>query len=255
MSHAPLPAFQQYQRAFTAFIRDPAHHKAPKGANRSGMAVYKEIVYNNLESSVAACFPVCKQVLGKRAWAKLVRGFMREHASSTPIFREIPAEFLSYVQVQTDFQTNLPPYLYPLAHYEWVELAIATLDVAFPAEREASGDWLSSSLILNPALSVLSYQYPVQQISPKRKPTEALEAPVHLLVFRNRQHQVQFMEVNAVTARLVNLLAAGEDITLKQALQQLAHELQHPDIDAIYQFGVRFIQDLYQQQVVLGAKI
>ena len=73
-----LPSFQRYQLAFTARLRDP--HKQPPiaGVPRERMAVYEEIVFNNLLESVSACFPVAQKVLGKRKWLKLVQAFLRE---------------------------------------------------------------------------------------------------------------------------------------------------------------------------------
>jgi hypothetical protein len=49
---------------------------------------------------------------------------------------------------------------------------------------------------------VLAYDYPVQMISPKFKPKSKLETPVYLIVFRNQQDQVKFLEVNSTTAYL-----------------------------------------------------
>lgn len=88
------------------------------------MAVNKEIVFNNLFESISACFPVAQKVLGKRAWLNLTRGFLREHCANTPIFREIPEEFLGYLNTQA----NLPLYPSSLCHFEWVKLFVASMD-------------------------------------------------------------------------------------------------------------------------------
>ena len=70
------------------------------------MAVYREIVFNNIFGSVSACFPVCKSILGARAWRKLVREFFAQHQATTPIFREIPQQFLQFLKTTK----NLPDY-------------------------------------------------------------------------------------------------------------------------------------------------
>ena len=92
------PYFQRYQQAFTAYIRDPLQQPRPAGVAAKRMNVYKEIVFNNLFESVSACFPVAQKVLGKRAWLALVRRFFRDHSANSPIFRQIPEEFVIYLK-------------------------------------------------------------------------------------------------------------------------------------------------------------
>ena len=86
--------FQRYQLEFTAHIRNPKANKMPDQVNDVGMAVYREIVFSNVLNSVSACFPVWVQVLGKNAWDKLVRQFFANYQATSPIFREIPQQFL-----------------------------------------------------------------------------------------------------------------------------------------------------------------
>ena len=135
------------------------------------MQVYTEIVFNNLESSVAACFPVSKKTLGMRAWKKLIRRFFAQHQCHSPLFRQIPEEFLHFLQTIQD----LPPYLTSLAHYEWIELVLAVADVSVDmATVDSKGDLLQGRPVFAPALALLSYDYPVQLISPRHKPEQAL---------------------------------------------------------------------------------
>ena len=61
-----MTALKDYQMAFTRNIRDPQNTKVPAGVSERGMAAYTEIVFNNIESSVAACFPVLKKYSAKR---------------------------------------------------------------------------------------------------------------------------------------------------------------------------------------------
>ena len=78
----PVPTelldFQQYQLAFTKYLRQPKSAPKPAKVSAEGMAIYTEIVFNNIVSSVSACFPVAQLVMGKRAWTKLIRDFVIE---------------------------------------------------------------------------------------------------------------------------------------------------------------------------------
>ncbi|HSH73622.1 MAG TPA: putative DNA-binding domain-containing protein [Methylophilaceae bacterium] len=248
-----LPAFQQYQLAFTAHIRNPGQNKLPSKVPASRMKVYTEIVFNNLQSSVSACFPVASKVLGKRAWTRLVRDFFIHYQSATPIFRQIPEEFLKYLSMAP----SLPPYLYSLAHYEWIELAISVADIQ-DATADPAGDLLEGKPVLAASLALLSYDYPVQLISPRFRPDAPLPQPVNLLVFRASDDNVRFIELNALTARLISLLKDGElsgSISGRQALESIATEMGQGDTQSIIQFGHAILIDLKAQGVILGTVI
>ncbi|OIR06632.1 hypothetical protein GALL_112390 [mine drainage metagenome] len=248
-----LPSFQRYQQAFCAHLRDPMCKPQPEGVPTERMAVYKEIVFNNLFESVSACFPVAQKVLGKRAWLKLTKTFLREHSASSPLFREIPEEFLEFLATQAD----LPPYLVNLCHYEWVELQVmfmsATVDANDePYKIDTTGDLLTRQAVFTPAMQLLSYDYAVQKIAPRHIPKE--KCSTHLLVYRNTDDIVKFIELNAVTYKLIELLQQ-EAMTSEHALTMIASELKHPQPEIIIQFGLEMLEQLRSQGVILGIKI
>ena len=246
-----LPNFQQYQQAFTAHIRDPHNQSRPKNVKAKGMDVYKEIVFNNLFESVSACFPVAQKVIGKRAWLKLVRGFVREHSSSTPIFRKIPEEFLAYLyNINTLAPDSFPPYLTSLCHYEWVELLVSTMaDEADKRDINAIGDLRMNHPALVHTMQLLNYEYAVQKISPRYKPKEKVHT--QLLVYRNAKFEVKFIELNNVTYRLIEILKQKK-VSCEQALTTLAKEINQPQTESIIQFGLAILKDLRSQGVILG---
>jgi uncharacterized protein len=242
-------AFQQYQLAFTAHLRDPKHNKKPAKANNSRMAVYREIVFNNIIASVSACFPVCKNVLGKRKWQQLCRAFFAQHQATSPLFREIPQAFLDFLNQQQAI--TLPAFIPQLAHYEWAELAIANM-----AEQTLSlntnTDFLEQRPLLTSAHLLLEYDYPVHTISKRQQPTE--QSKTYILMFRNREFKVRFIELNMMTFELLKQIQ-NNAITGEQALTQIALALQHPQPEVIVQFGLGILQDLMQQEAIIGSTI
>ncbi|NOU41693.1 MAG: DUF2063 domain-containing protein [Methylotenera sp.] len=247
-----LPSFQRYQLAFTAHIRDPLHQPRPQGVAASGMAVYKEIVFNNLFASVSACFPVAQKVIGKRAWLNLTRAFLREHAANTPIFRQIPEEFLSFLADSTSTRPLLlPPYLLSLCHYEWIELLVASIE-APKLDDEAinrQGDLLTEQPVFTPTMQLLSYDYAVHEISPRNKPKQ--QQSTQLLVYRNIEDEVKFIAVNSITFRLLSLLKQNKS-TGKQALTLIADDMHTDSPEKIIQFGLQALEDLKNLGVIIG---
>lgn len=243
-----LPVFQQYQYAFAAHIRDPKNAKRPAGASAQRMRAYNELLYNNIESFLLACFPVLRKMLGTRKWARLVRAFFAQHRSRTPYFRQIPDEFLQFLQ-NTRPEEGYPDYLLELAHYEWIELmlSVSNRDEQLPS-CDASGDLVEGRPLLNPVLANLAYRYPVHRIRPRMK----LEpGATHLLVFRDAAMQVRFMEQSAVGARLLALLEDGR-CSGREAITQLAQELGQDSPGQLVEFARGYLEELRAAGAVLG---
>ena len=131
--------FQRTQAAFAAYIRDPEGVIPPSDVSCQRMAAYRDLFFNNIENFIATAFPVSKSVLGVEAWRSLSRDFYRGHHCKTPLFIEIAEEFLEYLSNERSEELVDPPFLLELAHYEWVELALAVSEEELPEAGNASG--------------------------------------------------------------------------------------------------------------------
>lgn len=248
-----MTSLRQYQEAFTEYIRDPKSRSRPRGTSQRGMAVYAEIVFNNMEGTLSACFPVCKKVLGVRAWKKLVRIFLSQHRCATPLFRQIPEEFLHWLEAALGPDSQFPPFLFSLAHYEWMELSISVNDAAMQ-DVDKLGDLLEKIPVMVAASALLEYPFQVHRISPRFKPEQPDEEPTCLLMFRDLQDQVRFVVLNKVSARLLHLLRLG-GLTGRQALEKVAEELRHPDPPVLIEFGTALLEGLRQQGAIIGVSM
>lgn len=244
--------FQRYQAEFTAHIRNPTAHKKPANVVEERMAVYREAVVNNIFESVSVCFPVCQQVIGKRAWQALIRGFVKNYPAKSPIFREIPQQFLSYLDtVNSETIKKLPAYLKPLAHYEWVELAVGALET-IPIKLSKKTDLLNEKSVLAPHM-LLEYDFAVHKIAKNKKPKQTEKT--YLLVYRNAEFEVKFIELNSMTFSLLKILEDG-NMTGEQALMRLAEQLNNDGVKieskTILKFGTEILQELANQNAIIG---
>lgn len=241
-------AFQDFQHNFGRHLRDPRRHARPAGVPARRAGLYAELLFNNLTGFLDACYPVTRAVLGDRRWRQLNRAFFREARCQTPWFREIPREFLGWLQGVD--RTVLPLWLRELAHYEWVELALDVMDVEPPLCNE-HGDLLTGIPVLTPALMNLAYAWPVQRIGPGYRPRKPQKT--HLLVFRDRNDAMRFMELNPVSARLVNLLGEGNR-SGGATCSRVAHEIGHRDPQAVVAHGAELLEELRAEGAILGAR-
>ena len=119
------PAFQKKQYEFAAHIRNPEQHVRPNEVEDRRMAIYRDLFYNNVEGFISNTFPVLRSLTDDEHWHEMVRDFFSRHHCKTPLFLEIPEEFLNYLQEEREPNPDDPAFLIELAHYEWVELALS----------------------------------------------------------------------------------------------------------------------------------
>jgi uncharacterized protein len=243
----------QQQRAFAGHIRDPQNTPAPEGVEDRRMAIYRDLFFNNVAGFISSGFPVLKQLYSEQDWERLARDFFVHHRCRTPLFLEIAQEFIDYLQNEHEPQPEDPPFLLELAHYEWVELAVSVDDTALPTDVDAQGDLLDGRPLLSPLAWPLTYTYPVHRIGPDFRP-QAPGEPVHLLVYRNPDEEVSFMELNPVTARLLQLIGEQPEASGRQLMQQIADELEHPDPGAVLDGGLQTLEELRSSGVILGVR-
>jgi hypothetical protein len=249
-------AFIATQRAFAAHIRDPDHAPRPADVEERRMAIYRDLFFNNISGLLEGAFPVLRKLLGHDHWRGLVRDFMVRHRSQTPLFLELSQEFLDYLgTTRAGEDTEDPPFLLELAHYEWVELALGVSDdEPDPRHADPNGDLLEGHPVVSPLAWNLTYRFPVHRIGPDFQPAEPPGAPTHLVVYRNRSERIEFLEINAITQRLLTLLQEDVPHTGREALHLIATELTHPCPDTVIAAGSRMLADLRRRDVILGTR-
>lgn len=248
--------FRDKQIAFAAHIRDPENVPAPDGIEDRRMAIYRDLFFNNLKSLLSNMFPVLKKLHSPEAWSNMIRQFMVVHRAKTPYFLQLPQEFLAFLQdgyemAETDF-----PFLLELAHYEYAELALSVSE----AENDFCGVDVDADLLANiPVKSELAwtfaYEYPVHRISTDFLPDEPGATPTYLAVYRDRNDKVGFLELNPVTAGLLDAIENNaQQATGDALLRGLAAQANYPEVDAFVGHGAAALQEMRQLDILIGAR-
>lgn len=208
----------ELQRAFAARIRQPAQQPLLDGISAERMAVYESLFFNNIEGFISGAFPVLRTLFEASRWQRLLRSFIAEHAAATPYFLQISQEFLTWLQQGYVAEATDPPFILELAHYEWVELALDVSDDEIPSQGWSPLAW------------PLAYQWPVQRIGVDFQPRKPDAEPTCLLVWRDVQNTVRFMQLSAFSYDLAMRLQAGAeadsalcDLALSQGLPADKH--------------------------------
>jgi hypothetical protein len=252
---ARLPRFQRAQYEFAAHLRDPEANPAPADIEDRRMQIYRELFYNNIEDFLANAFPVLRRISADDIWHARVRDFYARHQCHDPIFHRVAAEFLGFLENERGEHADDPPFIRELCHYEWVELALSVSELELTPElADPNGDLLNGRPLVSPLAWTLSYEWPVHRIGPDAIPEAPEAQPTYLIVNRNRQDEVKFMEINAVTARLMQLLEEDAESSGSELMAQIARELNHPQPQAVIEAGAEILRDLRERDILLGTR-
>ncbi len=250
-----LPGFMQRQYEFTAHLRNPENVGPPADVAPERMAIYRELVYNNVEDFLANAFPVLRRISSDVYWHSLVRDFFVHHRARTPLFPQMPREFLLYLEQARETNLDDFPFLLELAHYEWAELALSISELNIDDRViEPQGDLLLGIPILSPLIWHGVYRFAVHRIGPDAIPEEAPVTPTHLVVYRDRNNEVGFLELNLVTALLLERLQTNQTKNGEILLREIADEMQHPNADTVLSGGLQILLDLRARDVILGTE-
>lgn len=239
--------------AFAAHVRDPGAHAPPAGIDDRRLAVYRDLVANNLRSLLAGNFPVIRKTLGQARWHALVARFQACHRSRTPLFTRIGAEFVDWLQQSapsTDGDDAAHAWLAELAHYEWCELALQILDAPLPA-HEPTGDVLHGAVCASSHAWPLAYRYAVHRIGPGAEPAAMPGHPTLLLLRRDAGGDVRFSELSPLVYRLLQLAGTDAPRTGHALLLQLAAEAHASADDAFMRDGTAMLQRLRDEGALL----
>lgn len=243
------------QRRFAAHLRDPEHVPPPPGIEDRRLQIYRELFLSNVAGLLAGTFPVLHAILGPERWNRLARDFYRDHRCLTPLFLELPREFLAYLADEREPRADDPTFLHELAHYEWVELALAIDDLELEeVAADAGGDLLAGVPVLSPLAWPLAYRFPVHRLSPEFQPAEPPAEPSFYIARRDRRDQVGVQHVNAVTLRLVERLRQHPELSGSAQLEALAGELPQVDRATLVASGSATLRELRDTDVVLGTR-
>ena len=241
--------FNSKQREFAAYIRDPHNNPAPADVKASRMTMYRELFFNNIDGFLSGNFPVLKRILDDSQWQALTEDFYAKHACLTPYFLQIPAEFLDYLQNERDSSEDFP-FMLELAHYEWVEMALSISQEEGVAGYQDLDNLLNCRVAVSPLAWPLAYQYPVHKIAPGFLPLEPPAQPTFLIVYRDLNDDVNFIEITPLTYRLLEIIQEQKQPLVEDCLKQVVEESKHPDSAVIIAGGLQILKDLAEKGIV-----
>ncbi len=251
MSQPELLRRQLFQ--FAAHIRDPDNSPPPENIEDRRMGIYRNLFFSNVTGFLSSTFPVLMSLYEEDDWLELARSFYALHRCQSPYFLEISREFIDYLQTEHTMRDIDPPFMFELAHYEWIELALSISQETPDLQQiDTASSLLDGHPVMSPLAWLMTYSWPVHQIRPDFWPEQPAEQAVCIIVYRDNDDDVQFTEINPVTAKLLQQLEQDETATGTDVLKEIARELGVTDAGPILQSGLEILEGLKQKGIILG---
>lgn len=219
-SPSPVAPYQVIQEQFASYIRDPAINDVPTGVEQRRMDIYKRLFFNNISSFCTKAFKSFRPFVNDTEWNALIRGFMREHACTSPYFKDIPIAFVEYLS-RSKKMIDQYPFIQELCHLDAIRMQLRLAPDAPKCMRLEISE-PNTRLRLSPTVHLLSYAWPVHKLTPSNWTGAKPKASTWLIAFRGRNDRTEVLVTNAHTFRMLEVL--NEPMPLSSLSDQLSRE-------------------------------
>jgi hypothetical protein len=178
-----------------------------------------------------------------------VDGFLAQQGPRTPHLRDVPSEFLAWAAPRWRSDDRVPAWLADHAELELVDFTIGVAPRAPepPPLAEVTAD---RALVFGDPRVIVHLGWAAHERRDSDEPPE--QRPVHLLVYRDAEHVVRYLELTPLASEILERLFAGTP--LAKAMVDACAASNHPMNDAVLGGAARLLADLGERGVLLGAR-
>jgi hypothetical protein len=218
------------------------------------LPLYRRLIRNNLEHVVGQMMPRARARLNEiaeGAFDASFAAFLDEQGPRTHHLRDVPAEFLAWIAPRWRSDPRIPPWALDLATHEHVEFLVGA--APFPAREPKLDDvTLDRPLVFTEVRRLVRYAWAVHELpGAVEDRTTPAAREVALLVYRDEDHWVRFLELTPVAATILERLMGGE--TLRDGIAHACAARGVAMDDALLADTARLLADLGERGVLLGA--
>jgi len=213
------------------------------------LTIYRRLVRNSLEGVTYKLLPRTRARMGE-AFDESFAAFLEERGPRTHFLKDVPSEFLSWVQERWKSDASVRPYLLDLAHYELAHFEIGSMPRVGEA-RDLADVALDRPLAFSSVARLMRVSAAVQLLG-EDTDAEPEARACALLLYRDDAHAVRVLELGSLAYEALALMFDG--VPLGEAVQgaSLATKVELTD-DLLAQFAT-LLADLGERGVLLGAR-
>ncbi|AUX45855.1 hypothetical protein SOCE26_073510 [Sorangium cellulosum] len=218
------------------------------------LLLYRSLVRSGLTSAIRNEIPRTAARLGALFEAYVSR-FLAEELPRSPYLRDVAFEFVAFAAPRWAADPEVPSYLADLARHELAAFVAACAEPeGAAAGAPGSGDELSldRGARFQRAATLVRYEHAVHRLQGGEAARDVpAREPVSLLVYRDAEHEVRYLELTPLAAEILGRLLEGE--TLRDAVVAGCAALGRPVDGPVLESTAAFLSDLAERGALLGA--
>jgi hypothetical protein len=215
--------------------------------------VYRSLVHNRVRNTIREFIERTTARVGVARLKADVTEWLHERAPASPYLRDVPHEFVDWVEPRWRDDPTIPAYIVDLARHELLEYLVLN----DPAGGDApTGEPLALDrpLRFDGAARLVRYDFAVHRLAlDEDDRTEPAAEPTELLVYRDAKHKVRYLELTELAAAVLrHLLSRRAPVAdgLRAACEELGVALD----DERLAVSATLLADLADRGVMLGAE-
>jgi hypothetical protein len=241
---------QRTVRDFLLAERPAESHLRRLGGDPARWLAYRRMVRARFSHLLEQGLEYFRVAIGAERFAALVDQFLAEGPPTSPYLRDVPAEFLRFLEKIGEPATWPTPFALELARFECIELELAHVQEQAPARGLVPLE-MHRVAVLSSALRLLDLEYPVHRFDPGQP--ELMPSPLAIAVYRDpSSHDVTTLELNPLAARILRGIERHEGAlvdVVKNAAGEASAVIDAAFVDALS----ALLADLVERGVLLGS--
>jgi hypothetical protein len=215
------------------------------------LLVYRALVHNRMRNAVRAFVPRTAARLGAERLRADFERWLDACAARSYYLRDVPEEFVAWAIPQWERDPEIPTYIPDLARHELLDNTVKN-DPAGGEPPTGRPVALDRPLAFDGSARSMSYAHAVHRLPADTSDrTEPERVPTSLLVYRDAEHKVRYLQLTPWAAAVLARLLAGEPVA--PALNGAAEDLGEPLDDDKLASAATLLADLGERGVMLGA--
>lgn len=232
------------------YCRSNKHGDLP-GTIKDRLSNYRRLIHTIIWEALSDAYPITRSMLSVPQWEELVDDFISNNRVSEPQLYKMPFALIAFV-VKNDYPKRFSiPYLHDLLTFEWLEIEVHTMKDELEINFNPNGDFMNEQIVFNPYQRIISLEYPIHLL--RNQDITKYKGSYFFNVYREKNGTVQYMEINAFTANLIQqLMMHTSSYSVNQLMITILNDLNVEMKAAITDEVFKFCLLMKEKGLILG---
>lgn len=234
--------------------------------NLERLAIYMNDISKRRLWIAKGAFPMICKLLGKRDWQNVVNEYWYRYPSTHKFPTDSLAQFAQFLRDENPDTLNKYPFIADLADFEYAQLKIKNAQFSWneqllPINLNRAADRRELAPVVNPSLTVKTYNHPIMEISElvaetKRRRFQYQDYTCRIAIYQNPASKLlEVRQIGAIAAMLIEWATEDPSLTLAALVQKVASEYPEMEKKEVRRKTLQLMKQLIADGIFCGATV